>query len=84
MRLTKTRSAAQTLAASGRLRCNGRAVDRAHHAVKIGDVVTFFASDHVRIVRVETLPTRRGPAPEAQACYQNLTTANVSQENADD
>lgn len=84
MRLTKTRSAAQTLAVSGRLRCNGRAIDRAHHAVKIGDVVTFFAANRVRIVRVETLPTRRGPAPEAQACYQELTIANVSQEDAAD
>ncbi len=84
VRLTKTRSAAQTLATTGRLRIDGRPVSRAHSPVKIGNIVTFFANDRVRVVRVEALPTRRGPAPEAQACYQDLSLANVSQEGAAD
>lgn len=79
-RLAKTRLAAQAVAEGGHLRISGRAVDRAHCPVRVGDVLTWAAHGRVRVVRVEQLPTRRGPAPEAQACYADLTPANVSQE----
>jgi len=72
VRLTKTRSAAAGIAADGRLRIDGRVIDRAHAAVRIGNVLTFAANGGVRVVRVEALPHRRGPAPEAQACYRRL------------
>jgi ribosome-associated heat shock protein Hsp15 len=72
VRLAKTRSAAAGLAADGRLRIDGRVIDRAHAAVRIGNVLTFAAAGGVRVVRVEALPHRRGPAPEAQACYRRL------------
>ena len=83
-RLAKTRSAAQAIATTGHLRIDGRPIERAHHDVKVGNVVTFYANNRVRIVRVEALPTRRGPAPEAQACYTDLSPANVSQQAAAD
>ena len=82
-RLARTRSAAQAIAADGRLRIDGRPVDRAHAAVRVGNVLTYAAHGRVRVVRIEALPVRRGPAPEAQNCYQELT-ANVSQEAAAD
>ncbi|MES3096858.1 MULTISPECIES: RNA-binding S4 domain-containing protein [Sphingomonas] len=72
VRLAKTRSAAQAIAEKGHLRIDGRAIDRAHCPVRIGNVLTFAANDRVRVIRIEALPTRRGPAPEAQACYQDL------------
>ena len=72
-RLAKTRSAAQAIAADGRLRIDGRPVDRAHAAVRVGQVLTYAAHDRVRVVRVEALPHRRGPAPEAQGCYHDLS-----------
>jgi ribosome-associated heat shock protein Hsp15 len=71
-RLAKTRSAAQAIAADGRLRIDGRPVDRAHAAVRVGNVLTFARADQVRVLRVEALPHRRGPAPEAQGCYSDL------------
>ncbi len=71
-RLTKTRDVAQVLASEGRLRIDGRVVDRAHAAVRVGNVLTFAHHGRVRVLRVEALPARRGPAPEAQACYQEL------------
>lgn len=83
-RLAKTRSAAQAIAADGRLRIDGRAIDRAHAAVRVGNVLTYAAGARVRVLRVEALPTRRGPAPEAQACYADLVLANVSQEASGD
>ena len=82
-RLTKTRSAAQAIAEGGHLRISGRVIERAHCPVRVGDVLTYPAHGHVRVVRVAALPTRRGPAPEAQACYLDLA-ANVSQQNTAD
>lgn len=91
VRLARTRSAAQTLAAHSRLRIDGRAIDRAHAAVRVGNVLTFVYNDCVRVIRIAHLPTRRGPAPEARACYSDLTGSvadipgeNVSQEAASD
>ena len=77
-RLAKTRSAAQKIAGEGRLRLNGRAVDRAHASVRVGSVIAFMQGMRVRAIRVEALPARRGPALEAQACYTDLVTENVS------
>ena len=79
-RLARSRSVAQGMAADGHLRIDGRAVGRAHVAVRIGHVLTFAAHGDVRVIRVVALPTRRGPAPEAQGCYQDLADANVSQQ----
>ena len=79
-RLARTRSAAQALASGGHLRLDGRAIDRAHAPVRVGTVLTFAQGARVRVVRVEALPPRRGPAPEASTCYRDLTAANVSQQ----
>jgi ribosome-associated heat shock protein Hsp15 len=80
VRLAKTREGARAMASTGRLRIDGRPIDRAHVAVRIGNILTFVHGSTVRVVRVEALPLRRGPAPEAQACYRELTVANVSQQ----
>jgi ribosome-associated heat shock protein Hsp15 len=77
-RLAKTRSAAQTIAAQGRLRLDGRTVDRSHKGVRIGSVLTFMQGSRVRVIRVLAFPARRGPAPEAQACYADLMLDGVS------
>ena len=72
-RIVKTRSLAQTLAEEGRLRIDGRVIDRAHAPVKVGDVLSFALRGTVRILRVEALPARRGPAAEARALYTDLS-----------
>lgn len=79
VRIVKSRSLAQGMATAGRLRLNGRAVDKASAAVRVGDILTFVAhGGHVRVLRVLAIPARRGPAPEAQACYEDLVTAASS------
>ena len=83
-RLVKTRTLAQELAAKGRLRLNGRVVERAAAPVRVGNILTFALRGQVRVLRIEALPVRRGPAPEARACYRDLETDNVSQEGATD
>ena len=77
VRLARTRAVAQEVAVAGRLRLDGRLVDRAHAPVRVGSVLTFAQGGHVRALRVETLPHRRGPAPEAQGCYTDVTRADV-------
>lgn len=72
-RLAKTRSLAQQIAAGGHLRIGGRPIDRAHAAVHTGDVLSFPLNGKVRIIRIEALPSRRGPAAEAKTCYSDLS-----------
>ena len=76
VRLAKTRNFAQATAEAGHLRIDGRVVDRAHAAVRIGNVLSFPLHDRVRVIRVEALPPRRGPAAEARACYTDLDVAD--------
>jgi ribosome-associated heat shock protein Hsp15 len=73
-RIVKTRALAQALAGEGRLRLNGRAVDKAHAPVRVGDVLTFASRGAVRVLRIEALPARRGPPAEARALYCELTS----------
>jgi ribosome-associated heat shock protein Hsp15 len=71
-RLTRTRSAARVLAERGRLRIDGRLVDRAHAPVRVGEVLTVALRGCVRVLRIEALPSRRGPACEARKLYIDL------------
>ena len=76
LRLAKTRVLAQAMAEAGHMRINGRRIDRAHQKVAPGDVLTIPAGQGIRVLTVLTLPTRRGPAVEAQSCYRELDAAN--------
>lgn len=71
-RIVKTRGQAQELAEQGHLRLDGRAIDRAHAPVRIGDVLSFALRGRVRVIRVEVLPARRGPAAEARQTYSEI------------
>lgn len=73
-RIVKTRALAQQLAEEGRIRRDGRVIDRAHALVRVGDVLSFALRGEVRVLRVEALPTRRGPPAEARALYCELTS----------
>ena len=73
-RIVKTRALAQAMAENGRIRIGGRLVDRAHAAVKVGDVLSFAQRGAVRVLRVEALPVRRGPPAEARTLYSELTS----------
>jgi ribosome-associated heat shock protein Hsp15 len=71
-RIAKTRPVAQDMAENGRIRLDGRVVDRAHAMVRIGSVLSFAQRGAVRVLRIEALPARRGPAAEARALYSEL------------
>jgi len=71
-RFAKTRSIAQALVGEGHIRVDGRPVSKSSTQVRVGSVLGVPIAGHVRVVRVEALPPRRGPAPEAQTCYTDL------------
>lgn len=72
-RFFKTRSLAAKLCNGGGLRISGTVAAKASAAVKPGDVLTFAQGRHIRVIKVRALGTRRGPAPEAQALYEDLS-----------
>ncbi|WP_404818320.1 RNA-binding S4 domain-containing protein [Ruegeria aquimaris] len=71
-RFFKTRGLAAEAAGNGRTRVNGSRISKPAHAVAPGDVLTFVQAGNVRLIRVEALGTRRGPASEAQTLYRDL------------
>lgn len=73
VRLVKTRGLAQQLVEQGHLRIDGKPTTRAAAEIRVGTILTFPLNDHVHVLRVEALPERRGPAPEARACYTDLS-----------
>jgi len=74
-RFFKTRGLATKLISAGHLRVNGEKVAKPAHAIGADDVLTFPQAKQTRVIRVQALSTRRGPAPEAQALYVDLTPA---------
>jgi ribosome-associated heat shock protein Hsp15 len=70
-RFYKSRSQATDAVTGGRVHVNGERVKPAHD-VKIGDRL-LISRDTIRVdITVIDIPTRRGPAAEAQACYEEL------------
>lgn len=72
LRLTRTRGLAQALVATGDVRRNGTRVMRASQDVDRGDTLTVPLPGGVQVIEIVALPTRRGPASEARACYRAL------------
>ncbi|WP_340252350.1 RNA-binding S4 domain-containing protein [Roseobacter sp. HKCC-CH-9208] len=72
-RFFKTRSLATRIVEEGAVRVNSARVTKPATAIGAGDVLTFAQGQTVRVVRVISLPDRRGPASEAQACYADLS-----------
>lgn len=74
-RFAKSRSLAARLCAAGAVAVNGVAVSKANHGVKAGDIVVVPQSGWQRTVRVVGLGTRRGPATEARALFEETAAA---------
>lgn len=72
-RFYKTRGLASTMVNGGHVRVNGNKIAKASYGVGAGDTLTFPQGNQIRVVRVAQLATRRGPAPEAQTLYVDLT-----------
>ena len=67
------RSLATKLVSQGSVRVDGSRVSKPAHALRLGVTLTFPQAKRIRVVQIKALATRRGPAPEAQALYTDLT-----------
>lgn len=72
LRFARSRSIAQAMVAAGHIRLDGRRITRASAAVHPGATLVLPVGEHIEVIRLLSLPLRRGPAPEAQACYARL------------
>ena len=72
IRLVKSRTLAQAVIETGYVRLDGRRVEKASEEVRVGSTIALPLHGKVRVLRVVALPQRRGPAPEARACYEEL------------
>ncbi|PJE31120.1 RNA-binding S4 domain-containing protein [Pseudooceanicola antarcticus] len=72
-RFFKSRSLAAACVTGGHLRVNGNRAAKASYSVGPGDVLTFPQGRLVRVVKIVAIGTRRGPAPEAQGLYDDLS-----------
>ena len=72
IRLLKSRTQAQALLEQGRTRLDGRRVEKVSETVRVGATITLPLRGAIRVIRVVSLPARRGPSPEARACYEEL------------
>ena len=72
IRLVKSRTLAQALVETGHVRIDGRRVEKSSDEVRVGSIVALPLRGRVRVLRVLSLPQRRGPAPEARSCYEEL------------
>ena len=72
-RFYKSRSLSSKAISSGNLRVNTNKITKPAAKVKIDDVLTINHVNVVRIIKVQNLGFRRGPASEAQNLYVDLS-----------
>ena len=82
-RFYKSRTLAAEMVVEGRVRLNGERCTKTSQIVRAGDVLTFAAGPHVRVVKVISGGLRRGPATEAQTLYEDLSPKPEKNESAD-
>lgn len=80
-RFFKTRSLAASRVKTGAVRINGTVTHKPSSNVITGDVLTFAQGDHIRVIQIDALGERRGPAPEAQALYTDLAPPQPKAQN---
>lgn len=72
-RVVKSRTLAGKFVAAGNVRVNREKIDQASALIKPDDVLTIALERRVLVYKVLGCGHRRGPAPEAQLLYQDLT-----------
>ena len=72
-RFFKTRTLAAKVVSGGHVRVNSSKVSKPSAAVVADTVLTFPQGNHIRVIKIVALGTRRGPASEAQTLYEDLS-----------
>ena len=76
-RIVKSRTLAQKLVASGKVRINREKTTSASHVVSIGDVLTISLERDVIIREILAIGQSRRPYEEAKLLYRDLTPARA-------
>lgn len=71
-RLTKSRTLAQGIVEEGHVRVDGKRVAKSSEEVRAGSIVALPLHGNVRVFKVLSLPSRRGPAAEARSHYEEV------------
>jgi ribosome-associated heat shock protein Hsp15 len=72
IRLMKSRTLAQGLVETGHVRIDGKRIEKSSEDVRVGSIVALPIRGRVHVLKVLSLPTRRGPPSEARLCYEEL------------
>lgn len=72
-RFFKSRSLAAGVVSAGKVRVDGTPVSKPSRNVSPGDTLTFVKERETKVIKILACGTRRGPAPEAQALYDDLS-----------
>ena len=80
-RFYKSRSLSSKAILSGKLRINSNKIAKPATKVKTNDVLTLNYVNEIRIIQIQSLGSRRGPASEAQSLYIDLTEDRIGSSN---
>ena len=80
-RFYKSRSLSSKAILSGKLRINSNKITKPATKVKTNDVLTLNYVNEIRIIQIQSLGFRRGPASEAQSLYIDLTEDRTGSSN---
>ena len=78
-RFFKSRALATKLVSAGRVRLSGKVITKSGQLVRQSDVLTFPQGSFIRVVKVLFLADRRGPSPEAQLLFEDLSPIEKQQ-----
>lgn len=77
-RFFKSRSIATDAITRAPMRINQVPTSKSHSRIKVGDILTFGKNDRIRVIKIEALADRRGPALEAQSLYTDLSPPDLA------
>ena len=83
-RIAKSRTLAATAVTEGKIKVNRVKAEKASQLVKVGDVITSRMTRTIKVLKVVAIGTRRGPAPEAQRLYEDLTPPEPRNEGGEE
>ena len=72
IRLVRSRTLAQSVIDSGSARIDGKRVEKSSEEVRVGSIIALPLQGRVIVLRVLSLPERRGPPAGARLCYEEL------------
>ena len=72
IRLVKSRTLARAVIETGHIRIDGKRVEKPSEEVRLGSVVALPLHERVIVLRVLSLPARRGRPADARLCYEVL------------